>query len=77
MENNKAIRFLLSAIISLLVISGAFAQQPIVLAAFNGRWEIDMKKTGFEQVRVPDWILPRSFNITIRNTLRLTGPAMN
>ena len=63
MKKNNAIRFLLSALISLLVTSGAFAQQPNLLAGFTGKWEIDMKKTDFERVRVPIWLLPRSLEI--------------
>ncbi|MFI5163363.1 MAG: hypothetical protein ACHQHN_18940 [Sphingobacteriales bacterium] len=59
----KATRFLLSAIIVLLVTSGTFAQQANVLTAFTGKWEIDMKKTDFERVRVPIWLLPRSVEI--------------
>jgi hypothetical protein len=63
MKKNQTTRFLLSALMSLLVTSGAFAQQAGALAAFTGKWEIDMKKTGFEQVQVPIWILPRSLEI--------------
>ncbi len=63
MKKNKAIKFLLSTIIGLLITSGAFAQQGNPLIQFVGKWEIDMKRTDFVQARVPEWILPRSLEI--------------
>jgi hypothetical protein len=63
MKTSKAIRFLLIAFIILIITSSAFAQQANILAAFIGKWEIDMKKTDFERVRVPVWLLPRSLEI--------------
>lgn len=63
MKKKRSIIFLLSVFIGLLATSAGYAQQTSALAVFTGKWEIDMKRTDFERMRVPVWILPRSIAI--------------